>query len=59
MKTITGKTITFQVETFVTLDTVKNKIQDKEAISLYQSRLIFASQKLEENRTLSNYNVQE
>jgi len=57
VKTVMGNIITLRVELYDTIESVKNKIQEKESIPSNQQDLILSSIKLENDRTLFDYNI--
>ena len=59
VQTLTGKTISFEVEASDTIENVKTKIQDEEGTPVNRQRLMFVEKELLNNwQTLSDYNIQ-
>eukprot|EP00928_Gymnodinium_smaydae_P030946 TRINITY_DN22869_c0_g1_i1.p1 TRINITY_DN22869_c0_g1~~TRINITY_DN22869_c0_g1_i1.p1 ORF type:complete len:944 (+),score=202.04 TRINITY_DN22869_c0_g1_i1:27-2834(+) len=59
VKTLAGKIIDLDVEAADTVESVKQKIQNQEAIHPEQQRLIFTGKQLEDFRTLADYKIQD
>jgi ubiquitin C len=58
VKTLTGKTITLDVDSFMDIYELKSMIEDKEGIPPDQQRIIFAGMQLEDNRTVQSYGIE-
>lgn len=58
IKTLTGNTITLNVDQYEHVGYLKNRIFEKEQIPVGQQKLVFAGKLLEDNKTLENYNIE-
>ena len=57
VKSINGKTRTVDVSANESISSIKQKIQEKEGIDPGEQRLIFGGKNLDDNKTLSDYNI--
>jgi len=57
VKTLTGKTVTLEVNPFELVESVKAMLQDKEGIPPDQQRIIFAGQAIEDGTTLAEHDI--
>lgn len=57
IKTLTGKTCSIEFSQTDTVESVKEKIRQKEGIPVDQQRLVFNGKQLEDGHTLNEYNV--
>nr|WP_271857959.1 ubiquitin-like protein [Planktomarina sp.] len=58
LKTLTGETTTLDVEPSFTVENVKEIMQGKEGVPLDNQQLVFAGKYLEDDRNLTDYNIQ-
>ena len=58
VKLLTGKTVTIVAEPSDTILTIKERIRDKDGTPIDQQWLVHLGKKLENSRTIADYNIQ-
>lgn len=59
VKTLTGKTLTIEIEPTQLIEDLKFKIQDTEGIPVDQQRLIFLGKQLTDHRTCEEFGIEQ
>lgn len=58
VRTLSGKTLTIDIEKSDTILTLKKRIWDKEGVNPEDQRLLHGGKQLEDTKTLYDYNIQ-
>jgi large subunit ribosomal protein L40e len=58
VKLLTGKTITVEVDIGMTVLQMKQQIFEKEGIPVEQQRLVFGGKQMEDDKPMTDYNIQ-
>ncbi|MCV4340972.1 ubiquitin-like protein [Pseudomonas capsici] len=58
VKKLTGESLELEVEPSDTISNVKDNLENRYGIPAKEQRLIFAGKLLEDQKTLSDYNIQ-
>jgi len=59
VKTLVGKTLTYDLHPGMTIGQIKNMISQTENIPADQQRLIFSGKQLDDERTLEDYEIKD
>ncbi|RDW77979.1 ubiquitin-like protein 1 [Coleophoma crateriformis] len=58
VRTLTGKEIELDIESDYKVQTIKEKVEEKEGIPPVQQRLIFGGKQMADNMTAAEYNLE-
>ena len=58
VKTLTGKTITLNVQPYYKIVYIRELIKLKEGFPMEEQRMVYEGIQIEDNRTLADYNIQ-
>jgi hypothetical protein len=59
VRMLSGKTITLDCESTDTIGSLKSKVEDKEGIKATDQRYVYGGKNLQDQNTLSDYNIQQ